>query len=78
MPGRANQARARSTRKFAAKLHIVHEEADEAAHWLSLLLECVDEDTARPPIRKLLDEAEQLRNIFGRARATTRRRYFSD
>jgi len=71
-------SRARSTREFAAKLHIVHEEADESAHWLSVLLECHGDDTNSPSIGALLDEAEQLRNIFGRARATTKRKYFSD
>jgi four helix bundle protein len=65
--------RARSTREFAAKLHIVHEEADEAAHWLSLLHEGSDDEATRLGIRMLLDEADQLRNIFGRARTKTRR-----
>jgi len=70
-------SRARSTKEFAAKLHIVHEEADESAHWLSVLQECNCDDTSSPSIAALLDEAVQLRNIFGRARATTRRKYFS-
>jgi four helix bundle protein len=70
-------SRARSTREFAAKLHIVHEEADESAHWLTLLRDCADDPAAAGGIAALLNEATQLRNIFGHARATTRRRYFS-
>ena len=71
-------SRARSTREFAAKLHTVHEEADEAAHWLAVLRECHQDRADVSEIDSLLDEAVQLRNIFGRARATTRRRYFPD
>ena len=71
-------SRARSTREFAAKLHVVHEEADEAAHWLALLRDCTEDQAAAGSIGTLLDEATQLRNIFGHARATTRRRYFSN
>jgi four helix bundle protein len=76
----ANQramSRARSTREFAAKLHIVHEEADEAAHWLLLLRDCNGDPSVTAAIETLHEEAIQLRNIFGHARATTRRRYFS-
>ena len=68
--------RARSTREFAAKLQIVHEEADEAAHWLSQLKETNRDPALRAPIQKALQEAIELRNIFGKARATTRERYF--
>jgi len=70
--------RARSTREFAAKLQIVHEEADESAHWLAQLT-ATNRDTAlRLPIEAALREATELRNIFGKARSTTRTRYFSN
>jgi hypothetical protein len=70
-------SRARSTREFAAKLHIVTEEADEAAHWLCVLCECLDDHSKGAAIESMRSEAVELRNIFARARATTRRRYFS-
>ena len=70
--------RARSTREFVAKLQIVHEEADESAHWLSLLKVTNRDATVRGPIERALQEATELRNMFGRARATTRERYFSE
>ena len=70
-------SRARSMREFAATLHTVHEEADEAAHWLGILRDCDPKPQVAPSIGQLLSEAEQLRNYFGRARATTRRRHFS-
>ncbi len=69
-------SRARSTRECAAKLHTVHEEADEAAHWLSVLRATNRDAAATSPIEDLLSEAVRLRNFFGRARATTRRKYF--
>ena len=64
--------RARSTREFAAKLQIVNEEIDEAGSWLSLLTDLADD----PPssLATALNEAHELRAIFARARATTRRR----
>jgi len=70
--------RARSTREFAAKLQIVHEEADESAHWLAQLKATNRDATLRGPIERTLQEAIELRNIFGRARATTRERYFAE
>lgn len=70
-------SRARSTKEFAAKLQIVHEEADEAAHWLSILREVNRNADLAAELDDLLREAQELRNIFGSARATTRRRYFS-
>lgn len=70
-------SRARSTKEFAAKLQIVHEEADESAHWLAQLKATNRDAALRAPIDRALQEAVELRNIFGRARATTRERYFS-
>jgi four helix bundle protein len=70
--------RARSTREFAAKLQIVHEEADESAHWLAQLRVTNRDAALRSPIDRALQEATELRNIFGRARATTRQRYFPE
>ncbi len=70
--------RARSTREFAAKLQIVHEEADESAHWLAQLKATNRDARLRGPIERALQEATELRNIFGRARATTRERYFPE
>lgn len=63
---------ARSGREFFAKLCIVHEEAAETAHWLSILVEL---DGCAPWAERaecLLEEAQRLRNFFSRARATTR------
>ena len=67
--------RARSTREFAAKLQVVHEEADECAHWLTQLKTTHLEAGLTAPIERALLEAIELRSIFGRARATTRKRY---
>ena len=71
-------SRARSVREFAAKLHIVHEEADEAAHWLGMIKDSITDPLLEPTVTQLLNDAIQLRNLFGRARATTRRRHFCD
>lgn len=70
--------RARSTKEFAAKLQIVHEEADESAHWLLQLKETNRDATLNAPIERALEEAIELRNIFGKGRATTRERYFPE
>jgi four helix bundle protein len=65
--------RSRSDREFAAKLQIVNEEIDEAVLWLEIADEiCAD---LRGQIRPLLSEGIELRSIFARARATTRRRF---
>ena len=69
--------RARSTREFAAKLQTVHEEADEAAHWLGIIKDSADNAEVSALVLQPLSEAERLRNFFGRARATTRERHFS-
>jgi len=64
--------RARSTREFAAKLQIVNEEVDESV----LCYEIVDEicTELRPRVSPLLSEGLELRAMFARARATTRKR----
>jgi four helix bundle protein len=64
--------RARSFREFAAKLHIVNEEIDEAAHWLDLVAELVPD--APPALVSLKREALELRAIFARSRKTVRAR----
>lgn len=63
--------RARSDREFAAKLQIVLEEADEAVYWLELASPRTGQAL---DLRPLLREARELRNIFAKARATTRNR----
>lgn len=70
--------RARSTKEFAAKLQVVHEEADESAHWLTQLRATNLDVELVGPIERALKEAIELRNIFGKARATTRQRYFAE
>ncbi|MDA1306905.1 MAG: four helix bundle protein [Acidobacteria bacterium] len=67
--------RARSTREFAAKLKIVHEEADEAVHWLELIRQSNRDADVASRLDGLIAEGSRLRNLFGRARATTRRRF---
>ena len=70
--------RSRSTKEFAAKLQIVCEESDESVHWLSILREMNRDTELRVPIDNALQEAIELRNIFGKSRATTRDRYFPE
>ena len=70
--------RSRSTPEFAAKLQIVCEDSDESAHWLSILKEMNRDAALNAPIEKALEEGTQLRNIFAKARATTRERYFPE
>lgn len=67
-------AGARSLREFQAKLAIVYEEAAESAHWLSLLEELRPGEEHAPEVSRLRTEAERLRNLFGKAKATTRNR----
>jgi four helix bundle protein len=69
--------RGRSTREFAAKLHTVHEEADETVHWLDVLSRCALDPEVLSQVANLRADAITLRNYFGHARATTRRRYFT-
>ena len=61
---------ARSRPEFVAKLCIVNEEADETVYWLELArhADYVPADSVAP----LLDEAVQLRAIFGRSLSTAR------
>jgi|GEM_PF-4692027 len=67
-------AGARSLKEFQAKLSIVYEESAESAHWLSLLEELGTGDEHSREVSRLRSEAERLRNLFGKARATTRER----
>jgi four helix bundle protein len=67
--------RARSLKDFRSKLFIVHEEADEAVHWLSVLRDANQDATLTPHIGQLFDRASRIRNFFGRARATTRAKF---
>jgi four helix bundle protein len=67
--------RARSLRDFRSKLFIVHEEADEAVHWLSVLRDANQDVSLMSDIGLLFDRAVRIRNFFGRARATTRARF---
>lgn len=67
--------RSRSIREFAAKLQVVHEEADETVHWLSVLRDTNRDARVAELLPSITREAECLRNLFGRARATTRRRF---
>jgi four helix bundle protein len=64
--------RARSRREFAAKLQIVNEGIDESVFWLEVA-QAVDPTVARPKVAAALAEGLQLRSIFAKARATTRR-----
>ena len=70
--------RSRSTKEFAAKLQIVCEESDESVHWLSVIKETNRDAALNAAIGKALQEATELRNIFSKARATTRERYFPE
>ena len=70
--------RSRSDKEFAAKLQIVCEESDESAHWLSILEKTNRDATLTASIVAALQEANELRNIFAKARQTTRDRYFPE
>jgi four helix bundle protein len=66
---------ARSTRELASKLSVVLEEADESAFWLELLLDILKAPSdLHDAVRALLDEACELRAIFGKGRGTSRTR----
>ncbi len=67
--------RARSSREFAAKLKTVHEESDEAAHWLDVIHATNREAEVAAELPRLLTESRRLRNLFGKAWATTRRKF---
>jgi four helix bundle protein len=61
--------RARTKREFAASLGVVKTEADEAEYWLALTLASeIVRDAER--VKKLLQEATQLRAIFVASHAT--------
>lgn len=63
---------ARSHAEFTAKIGLVAEEADEATYWLEHLRDCRFGDLEL--VAPLLQEAEELARIFGRAYGTARRR----
>jgi len=63
--------RARSPREFAAKTHIVLEEADECVLWLQVVQGIIPDLRGLQP---LLTEATELRNIFAKSEASARRR----
>jgi four helix bundle protein len=69
-------SRACSPKDFAAKMSLVHQEADETVHWLGILKDSgsLVEPTVIAVVDKLLADATRLRNYFGHARATVRRR----
>ncbi|OGX83596.1 hypothetical protein BEN49_01930 [Hymenobacter coccineus] len=62
--------RARSTREFAAKLHIALEEADESVLWLELLSEAGN--LPKGKLDELLSEARAVMVILGKAEKTAR------
>jgi four helix bundle protein len=64
--------RGRSRAEFLAKLGIVLEEADEAAHWLEIIIE--DGMLPLAKVKPLLEEANELTAIFFSAINTTRSR----
>ncbi len=62
----------RSSREFASKLGVVVEEADESELWLDFLL--VRQYGAPTVVRRLQQEAIELRALFSKSRATTLRK----
>lgn len=64
--------RARSFKEFAAKLQIVCEEVDESAYWLDVILGAAPELQGK--LETIRRESVELRSIFAKARATTRRK----
>ena len=63
--------RAQSTAEFIAKMHIVHEEADETQHWLDLLYR--SKTLSKEQFEPLYKEASELTAIFTASFATARR-----
>ncbi len=63
--------RARSRAEFAAKLHIVQEEADETVYWLELIGQTSSSPSEE--LNWLRKEATELTAIFTAACATARR-----
>ena len=66
--------RARSDKELTAKLSIVVEEADETAFWCELLEALPLPTTLHPRLRDLVREAQELRAIYAKGRATVRER----
>jgi four helix bundle protein len=69
--------RSRSTKEFAAKLGVVHEEADETVHWLTIIHATNRDESLTPELGRLLKEGTELRSLFAASRRTTRERYGS-
>ncbi len=63
--------RAQSTAEFIAKMHVVHEEADETQHWLELLY--YSRSISKEQFEPLWKEASELTAIFTSSYATARR-----
>ena len=63
--------RARSAREFAAKTHIVLEEADESLLWLEIVIAIRPEIAAAQTVLK---EGLELRNLFSHVESTARQR----
>ncbi|MDP1676387.1 MAG: four helix bundle protein [Bacteroidota bacterium] len=63
--------RAQSTSEFIAKMHDVHEEADETQHWLELLYD--SKSIPKMQFETLWKEASELTAIFTASYATARR-----
>jgi hypothetical protein len=63
--------RARSPREFAAKVHIVLEEADECVLWLQVVNGIIP---GLAGLDRLLSEATELRNLFARSESSARHR----
>jgi four helix bundle protein len=68
--------RARSFKEFAAKLQIVCEEVDESAYWLDIIVGAAPELQGK--LEAVRKESIELRSIFAKARATTRRKLHGD
>ena len=63
--------RAQTTPEFIAKMHDVHEEADETQHWLELLYK--SGSMTKEQFDPLWKEASELTAIFTASYATARR-----
>ncbi|MBI1874901.1 MAG: four helix bundle protein [Acidobacteria bacterium] len=63
--------RSRSRPEFVARMGIVEEEADEAVHWLEIVLEANLLPAHR--VENLLPEARELRAIFATSHRTAKR-----
>jgi four helix bundle protein len=62
---------ARSRAEFISKLCTVNEEADESVHWLQVIIDA--SYLPQSAVEPVLEEAVELRAIFGRSLGTARR-----